>query len=78
MTKTQHEIWCKELISQGWTYGTLRNDELKQHPFLVEYESLPDIEKAIDRSVVSTTFDIICKERYRILRNYWCPIKLYN
>ena len=66
--KTQHEIWCKERLSQGWTYGTVRDDELKQHPCLIDYESLTDTEKEHDRSIAIETFDTINKGGFKIFK----------
>ena len=45
IAKEQHEKWCSERTSEGWSYGKIRNDELKQHPCLVDYDSLPEAEK---------------------------------
>ena len=42
MSKNVHEVWSETRISQGWTYGPERNDELKTHPCLVSYEELPE------------------------------------
>ncbi len=41
MAKNVHDAWAQACISQGWTYGEQRNDELKTHPCLVPYEELP-------------------------------------
>ena len=45
LAKNVHEVWAQSRISQGWSYGAERNDELKQHPCLVPYEELPEVEK---------------------------------
>ena len=42
MAKNVHEIWAQTRINQGWTYGEVRNDELKQHPCLIPYEELTE------------------------------------
>lgn len=66
--KRMHNIWCKNLTEQGWTYGPILNDELKQHPCLVDYESLPDAEREHDRNAAIDTFDAITEEGYCILK----------
>ncbi|MBO5728310.1 MAG: pentapeptide repeat-containing protein [Paludibacteraceae bacterium] len=66
--KEQHEIWCKERISQGWTYGETRNDELKQHPCLVEYELLPDSEKEYNRKAAIATYNAINNSGFKIYK----------
>ena len=40
-----HEVWAASRLAEGWTYGAERNDRLKQHPCLVPYNELPEIEK---------------------------------
>ena len=61
MAKNVHEVWAQSRISQGWSYGEERNDALKQHPCLVPYEELPEIEKAYDRDTAQETLKFICK-----------------
>lgn len=66
--KEQHKIWCKECISQGWTYGETRNDELKQHPCLVEYELIPDSEKEYNRNAAIATYNAISNGGFKIYK----------
>lgn len=35
-----HEAWVALKKTQGWTYGEVKNDELKTHPGLVEWSEL--------------------------------------
>lgn len=67
MAKNVHEVWAESRIKQGWTYGEQRNDALKQHPCLVPYEELPEVEKAYDRDTAVGTLKLICKLGYKIL-----------
>jgi ryanodine receptor 2 len=53
-------------MEQGWTYGIERNDALKQHPCLIPYEELPEIEKAYDRDTAIGTLKLICKLGFKI------------
>ena len=61
LAKNVHEVWAQSRISQGWTYGEERNDALKQHPCLVPYEELPEIEKEYDRNTALGTLKMIVK-----------------
>ena len=61
MSKNVHEVWSETRISQGWTYGEQRNDELKTHPCLVPYENLPEEEKEYDRNTSVGTLKLIMK-----------------
>ena len=66
MSKNVHEVWAQSRMEQGWTYGIERNDTLKQHPCLVPYEELPEIEKAYDRDTAIGTLKLICKLGFKI------------
>ena len=61
MAKNTHDIWAETRISQGWRYGDERNDALKTHPCLVEYEDLPENEKEYDRNTSIGTLKLILK-----------------
>ena len=66
MSKNVHEVWAETRISQGWTYGEQRNDELKTHPCLVPYEKLPESEKEYDRNTSIETLKLILKLGFNI------------
>ena len=68
MAKNVHEVWAQSRMEQGWTYGEERSDALKQHPCLIPYEELPEVEKAYDRDTALETLKLICKLGYRIIR----------
>ena len=36
-----HNAWMATKFNAGWTYGPVKDEELKQHPCLVVYDSLP-------------------------------------
>lgn len=50
-----HESWLAVKLADGWTYGEVKNAELKQHPCFMPYADLPAAQKTKDylfRSVV--------------------------
>lgn len=67
MAKNVHEVWAHNRIEEGWTYGAERNDELKQHPCLIPYEELSEIEKDYDRNTAISTLKLICKLGFKII-----------
>ena len=69
MAENVHEVWAQSRISQGWTYGAQRSDALKQHPCLVPYNELPEVEKAYDRDTALGTLKLICKLGFKISKN---------
>ena len=68
MSKNVHEVWSETRIQQGWTYGELRNDELKTHPCLIPYEELPESEKEYDRNTSIGTLKLIMKLGFKITK----------
>ena len=66
MSENVHEVWAESRMSQGWTYGKERSDALKQHPCLVPYEELPEVEKAYDRDTALGTLKLIIKLGFKI------------
>jgi hypothetical protein len=68
LARNAHEIWARERMKDGWSWGPARNDERKQHPCLVSYDDLPESEKAYDRAMVSETLKSVLTLGYRIVR----------
>lgn len=66
IAKNVHEMWAKERISQGWSYGERRDDALKHHPCLIAYEELPEEEKDYDRNTAIQTLKAILKLGFKI------------
>jgi ryanodine receptor 2 len=66
ISKNVHEVWAKSRMDQGWTYGPERSDILKQHPCLIPYEDLPEIEKAYDRDTALSTLKLISRLGFEI------------
>jgi ryanodine receptor 2 len=63
-----HDVWARERLSQGWTYGPQRNDGLKHHPCLVPYADLPESEKVHDRNAALQTLKAVIALGYRITK----------
>lgn len=61
-----HEVWAQSRIAEGWTYGPQRDDTQKQHPCLVPYNELPEIEKEYDRHTSQETLKVIMKLGFKI------------
>ena len=61
LARQVHEQWSTGRLAEGWIYGPERNDELKQHPHLIEYDDLPESEKDYDRNTAVATLKLIMK-----------------
>jgi hypothetical protein len=46
--QASHEAWLSDHVAAGWTYGSVKNEETKQHPNLVSYDDLPLEQRAKD------------------------------
>ncbi len=66
MAKNVHEVWAKNRMAEGWTYGAERDDIHKKHPCLVSYEELPENEKEYDRATSQETLKLILKLGFEI------------
>ena len=61
-----HEVWSEGRISDGWTWGEVRDDAKRQTPSLVPYSELPEREKDFDRMTAMETLKLIIKLGYEI------------
>ena len=63
-----HETWVRMRLDEGWTLGPRRDDDRREHPCLIAYAELPDIEKEIDRQVTPATLKAIIALGFDISR----------
>lgn len=59
--KDLHSEWMRVKKEEGWKYGPVKSELLKEHPCLLEYEELPEVQKR--------------KMRYSLLLCEYCRIK---
>jgi hypothetical protein len=43
-----HEVWLQGKLAAGWQQGPVKDPEAKEHPSLVPFEELPEVEQAKD------------------------------
>lgn len=68
IARNVHEVWSSGRMKDGWTYGEERNDAHKEHPCLVPYEDLTEIEKEYDRNTSQETIKLIMKLGFKITK----------
>lgn len=61
-----HDVWAQGRMSEGWTYGMVKDAGKKETPLLVPYSELPEEEKEYDRNTALETIKLIIKLGYRI------------
>lgn len=66
MARNVHEVWAKNRMSEGWTYGPVRDDSKKETPCMVAYEELSENEKEYDRATSQETLKLILKLGFEI------------
>ena len=66
LAEQAHEVWAKQRVDEGWTFGPVRDDGKKQTPDLVTYSDLPESERNYDRKVTEQTVKLIIERGYTI------------
>ena len=61
----QHNNWVHFKRADGWKYGSIKDFERKEHPCLVLYNELPEIQQRKD-SVFRQTLDNFINEVYNV------------
>ena len=61
-----HNVWAVGRISEGWSYGKVKDLEKKTTPLLIAYDELPESEKGYDRNTALETLKLIVKLGYSI------------
>ena len=67
LAEHNHDVWARQRIREGWTWGALRDDQKKHHPDLIPYADLTEGEKQYDRNSVVETLKAIVALGYRIV-----------
>jgi hypothetical protein len=66
LAENAHDVWARQRLRDGWTYGERRDDASKKHPCLVPYDRLPDSEKEYDRRAAMESIKAILALGYQI------------
>ncbi|XP_014216363.1 ryanodine receptor-like [Copidosoma floridanum] len=55
LAENTHNLWAKERISQGWTYGLNEDLQMRRSPHLVPYQKVDEAIKKANRDTASET-----------------------
>ena len=66
LAENTHDVWARQRMKEGWTFGPQRDDSGKRHPGLVPYADLSEAEKEYDRNTAVQTLKMIVAMGYRI------------
>ena len=48
----EHDEWMGDKIRHGWTYGPVRDNKKRKNPYLIDYDSLDEETRELDRNTV--------------------------
>lgn len=68
LAENAHDNWAAQRISEGWKWGSHRDDVAKLHPNLIPYSDLTESEKDYDRISAMETIKAIIALGYKIER----------
>lgn len=66
IAENTHEVWSRNRMDEGWTYGAERDDVTLKHPDLLPYSDLSEGEKEYDRLTAMNAIKLIEKLGYKI------------
>jgi hypothetical protein len=66
LAKRAHEIFCEDLLRQGYRYGPILSEEEKMHPSLVPYEQLSEDLKQSNRDFIRNIPSTVASAGYTL------------
>lgn len=66
IAENTHDCWAQARLSQGWSYGPMRDDITKKHPDLIPYSQLKEEDKEYDRVTAMNAIKLIVAMGYSI------------
>lgn len=69
LAEHNHDIWARQRMAEGWTWGPAHDDAQKTHPCLIPYAQLPESEKLYDINSAIETLKAVVVLGYRISRD---------
>lgn len=68
IAENAHEVWARNRVDEGWSYGPERNDVKRETPDMQPYCNLPECEKQYDREMAMQTLKLVRKLGFEIVR----------
>jgi hypothetical protein len=70
LAELEHESWCRERESNGWTFGKVTDSAKKIHNCLVPWSRLPEQFRKYDRHVALTFPELLAQAGYELYRQH--------
>jgi hypothetical protein len=68
LARAEHRRWMNERAAKGWRHGTVRDNDRKLHPDLIEWEYLSEYSQDKDRSAVRAIPEHLAAAGLQIVR----------
>lgn len=69
LAENTHNVWARQRLLDGWSYGRNRDDVSRKHPCLIAYDQLTEGEKEYDRHTAVETLKVALKLGYQLVRS---------
>ncbi|WP_240955697.1 RyR domain-containing protein [Micromonospora sp. HNM0581] len=68
LARLEHERWCRERRSEGWTYGEPRDDARRRHHLLRPWDELPPAAQEQNREEIRALPDVLSDSGFELIR----------
>jgi hypothetical protein len=68
LAQAEHVRFSQRRLNNGWRYGPVRDDEAKVHPFLVDWDDLPELERDKDRDAIRNIPEVLARAGLGVAR----------
>ena len=65
----EHQEWCREKRGTGWTYGPIKNADLRENPNIVEWDELSDEVKEYDVDTIKIIPELLNSLELKVVRS---------
>jgi hypothetical protein len=65
----EHQEWCREKRGTGWTYGPIKNEDLRENPNIVEWDELSDEVKEYDVDTIKIIPELLNSLELKVVRS---------
>uniref|UniRef100_A0A3Q3G0A9 Ryanodine receptor 2b (cardiac) n=1 Tax=Labrus bergylta TaxID=56723 RepID=A0A3Q3G0A9_9LABR len=69
LAENDHNVWARERIKQGWTYGAQQDVKAKRSPYLVPYSLLDERRRRVSMESLKETVCTLLAYGYTLLSN---------
>ena len=66
MAKLEHELWCREKIADGWTFGQIKDPAKKSSPNILPWEDLPPSEQEKNKEYIRELPRLLARAGFQI------------